>query len=27
MQELTADEIKSRLQAFKDLTQFDIELS
>jgi sugar/nucleoside kinase (ribokinase family) len=27
MQELTAEEIKSRLQAFKDLTQFDIKLS
>jgi sugar/nucleoside kinase (ribokinase family) len=27
MQELTEDEIKSRLQAFKDLTQFDIKLS
>ncbi|SDR66009.1 Sugar or nucleoside kinase, ribokinase family [Polaribacter sp. KT25b] len=27
MQELTADEVKERLQAFKDLTQFDITLS
>jgi len=27
MQELTADEVKIRLQAFKELTQFDIELS
>jgi sugar/nucleoside kinase (ribokinase family) len=27
MQELTTDEVKRRLQAFKDLTQFDIELS
>lgn len=27
MEELTADEVKSRLQAFKELTQFDIELS
>ena len=27
MQELTADEVKNRLQAFKELTQFDIELS
>ena len=27
MQELTADEVKTRLQAFKELTQFDIELS
>lgn len=27
MQELTADEVKKRLQAFKELTQFDIELS
>ena len=27
MQELTADEIKARLQAFRDLTQFDIKLS
>jgi sugar/nucleoside kinase (ribokinase family) len=27
MQELTGDEVKERLQAFKELTQFDIELS
>ncbi|KGL59952.1 MULTISPECIES: PfkB family carbohydrate kinase [unclassified Polaribacter] len=27
MQELTSDEVKERLQAFKELTQFDIELS
>ena len=27
MQELTADEVKTRLQAFKELTQFDIELT
>jgi sugar/nucleoside kinase (ribokinase family) len=27
MQELTADEVKKRLQSFKELTQFDIELS
>ena len=27
MQELTEDEVKQRLQSFKDLTQFDIELS
>ncbi len=27
MEELTADEVKTRLQAFKELTQFDIELS
>jgi len=27
MEELTADEVKNRLQAFRDLTQFDIELS
>ena len=27
MQELTTDEVKNRLQAFKELTQFDIELS
>ena len=27
MQELTGDEVKKRLQAFKELTQFDIELS
>ena len=27
MQELTADEVKIRLQAFKELTQFDIEIS
>ncbi|PQJ80227.1 PfkB family carbohydrate kinase [Polaribacter porphyrae] len=27
MQELTSDEVKNRLQAFKELTQFDIELS
>ena len=27
MQELTADEVKTRLQAFKDLTQFDIKVS
>ncbi len=27
MENLTADEVKSRLQAFKELTQFDIELS
>ena len=27
MQELTIDEVKTRLQAFKELTQFDIELS
>ncbi|WP_298779855.1 PfkB family carbohydrate kinase [uncultured Polaribacter sp.] len=27
MQELTTDEVKTRLQAFKELTQFDIELS
>jgi sugar/nucleoside kinase (ribokinase family) len=27
MQELTIDEVKTRLQAFKDLTQFDIKLS
>ena len=26
MQELTADEVKNRLQAFKELTQFDIKL-
>jgi hypothetical protein len=27
MQELTTDEVKTRLQVFKELTQFDIELS
>ena len=27
MQELTEKEVKNRLQSFKDLTQFDIELS
>ena len=27
MQELTKDEVKKRLQAFKELTQFDIKLS
>jgi hypothetical protein len=27
MQELTPDEVKMRLQSFKDLTQFDIEIS
>jgi hypothetical protein len=27
MEELTGDEVKSRLNAFKELTQFDIEIS